>query len=88
MRFKYINELINTLADRQAGYVKQRDLLLSLPKASNIDVKIEKALRYEQIMARISELDLVIESLIHALNLEQIEHERRRTERRKRKIIA
>ena len=88
MRFKYMNNLINLLADRQAGYVKQRDLLLSQPRANNYNEKVEQALRYEQLTARITELDLVVENLIHALNLEQIEHDRRRKDRRNKNIIA
>ena len=88
MRFKYMNSLIHHLSERQAGYCKQRDLLLSKPKASHYNAKVEQALRYEQLIARIIELDLVIETLIHALNLEQIDHDRRRNDRRKKEITA
>ena len=80
--FKHLNELVLRLAARQTRYLELRDQML-LRKSKIPKQKLDQALQYEQLLARIGELDHIIEHIIHAANLDQIDFDLRTKDRRR-----
>jgi len=81
--FKHLEKTIDQLALRQSKFLEQKDQLLRLPKSTTPQQKLERAMRYEHLLAKISELEHTIEHLLHALNFDRLEVDLRNQDRRR-----
>ena len=77
MGFQYLNNLINQLSVRHSDLILRRNQMLSQPRAINPQQRLDRALQYEQLVARIDELEKMIEILVDVVNLEYLQLQQR-----------
>ena len=82
-QLRHLNELILRLSQKRTAYVEMRDSMLASQPQTTAQKRMKQALQYENLIARITELDTIIEALIDTKNLEKIDLDQRRKERRK-----
>jgi len=80
-QFTHMKKLITQLSVRQERYTKMRDQMLAARPISK--PKLDQALAYEHVTARLAELERVIEALVDTINLEQVQLDQRKEARRR-----
>lgn len=70
MELRYLSSVIQQLSFRHSDLTRRRQWLLSQPVAIESPKRFEQALQYESLIAKLSELEGVIEMLADALTLE------------------
>jgi hypothetical protein len=70
MEFLHLSEVIKKLAIRHSDLTRRKQWLSCQPIATAPPQRLEQALQYESLLARITELESVLEMLITTLNME------------------
>lgn len=80
---RHFNDQLTQMTERREQYQEKLNDMINRTLPQTSADRLAKALRYEQLTARISELDWMIENLIHTSNLLKSELDQRKKDRRK-----